>query len=73
MSDDSERVSLPPFPAQYRASGVLLHVTSLPSPYGKQLTQRIGPELESKEKPTLAHDSSTNNLIYQYRKMKEAL
>jgi 4-alpha-glucanotransferase len=27
-------MSLPPFPAQYRASGVLLHVTSLPSPYG---------------------------------------
>src|SRR5262245_5958394 len=23
-----------PFPADYRASGVLLHVTSLPSPYG---------------------------------------
>jgi len=27
-------MSLPPFPANYRASGVLLHVTSLPSPYG---------------------------------------
>jgi len=27
-------MSLPPFPASYRASGVLLHVTSLPSPYG---------------------------------------
>jgi 4-alpha-glucanotransferase len=27
-------VTLPPFPAGYRASGVLLHVTSLPSPYG---------------------------------------
>ena len=25
---------LPPFPASYRASGLLLHVTSLPSPYG---------------------------------------
>src|ERR1700677_3709621 len=23
-----------PFPAEYRASGLLLHVTSLPSPYG---------------------------------------
>ena len=40
---------------------------------GKQLAQRIIPELESKEKPTLAHDSSTNNLINQYRKHKEAL
>jgi len=27
-------MSLPPFPAGYRASGVLLHVTSLPSAYG---------------------------------------
>ena len=27
-------MSLPPFPNEYRASGVLLHVTSLPSPYG---------------------------------------
>ena len=26
--------SIPPFPPQYRASGVLLHVTSLPSRYG---------------------------------------
>jgi len=25
---------LPPFPSEYRSSGVLLHVTSLPSPYG---------------------------------------
>jgi 4-alpha-glucanotransferase len=27
-------LALPPFPAEYRASGLLLHVTSLPSPYG---------------------------------------
>ena len=27
-------MSLPPFPPDYRASGVLLHVTSLPSAYG---------------------------------------
>ena len=25
---------VPPFPSEYRSSGVLLHVTSLPSPYG---------------------------------------
>jgi 4-alpha-glucanotransferase len=32
----AERVppSVPPFPPEYRASGLLLHVTSLPSPYG---------------------------------------
>ena len=34
MSDDSRSVNYPPFPAGYRASGLLLHVTSLPSPYG---------------------------------------
>ena len=39
---------------------------------GKQLAQRIIPELESKEKPALKHDSSTNNLIEQYRKFKAA-
>jgi glucose-6-phosphate isomerase len=39
---------------------------------GKQLAQRIIPELESKEKPALNHDSSTSNLIYQYRKSKNA-
>jgi 4-alpha-glucanotransferase len=30
----SDNGNLPPFPSQYRASGLLLHVTSLPSPYG---------------------------------------
>src|SRR5262245_35082269 len=34
MSDDKCPISLPPFSPEYRASGVLLHVTSLPSPYG---------------------------------------
>ena len=33
MSNDS-RPNLPPFLSPYRASGLLLHVTSLPSPYG---------------------------------------
>jgi 4-alpha-glucanotransferase len=33
MRDDS-RPNLPPFPSSYRASGLLLHVTSLPSLYG---------------------------------------
>jgi glucose-6-phosphate isomerase len=39
---------------------------------GKQLAQRIIPELESKDKPALKHDSSTNNLIERYRKFKAA-
>jgi 4-alpha-glucanotransferase len=34
MSGDGGRDGVPPFPAGYRASGVLLHVTSLASPYG---------------------------------------
>jgi glucose-6-phosphate isomerase len=37
---------------------------------GKVLAQRIVPELESKTTPKLKHDSSTNNLIRRYRKLK---
>jgi glucose-6-phosphate isomerase len=39
---------------------------------GKVLAQRIIPELESRAEPELTHDSSTNNLIHHYRKLKEA-
>ena len=39
---------------------------------GKALAQRIIPELESQSEPKLKHDSSTNNLIRRYRKMKGA-
>jgi len=34
MSENSSPTGIPPFPPDYRAAGVLLHVTSLPSPYG---------------------------------------
>nr|HRC77973.1 glucose-6-phosphate isomerase [Kouleothrix sp.] len=37
---------------------------------GKQLANRIVPELEAAEAPTLAHDSSTNTLIARYRARK---
>jgi len=37
---------------------------------GKQLAQRIIPQLESPTEPELAHDSSTNHLIRRYRKFK---
>jgi glucose-6-phosphate isomerase len=37
---------------------------------GKVLAQRIVPELENPKEPQLAHDSSTNNLIGRYRKMR---
>jgi glucose-6-phosphate isomerase len=39
---------------------------------GKVLAQRIVPELESETAPRLKHDSSTNNLIRRYRKLKTA-
>jgi glucose-6-phosphate isomerase len=39
---------------------------------GKKLAQLILPELEQKTTPKLAHDSSTNNLISLYRKLKAA-
>lgn len=32
--DDLKLMNLPRFPREYRASGLLLHITSLPSPYG---------------------------------------
>jgi glucose-6-phosphate isomerase len=38
---------------------------------GKVLAQRIIPELESQAEPDLEHDSSTNNLIHRYRKLRE--
>ena len=34
MSDNSQPTNLPPLPPGYRASGLLLHITSLPSLYG---------------------------------------
>jgi glucose-6-phosphate isomerase len=37
---------------------------------GKQLAQRIIPELEAPTEPPLNHDSSTNELIRRYRRLK---
>src|SRR2546430_61064 len=39
---------------------------------GKVLAQRIIPELEGETEPALGHDSSTNNLIRRYRKLRNA-
>jgi glucose-6-phosphate isomerase len=39
---------------------------------GKVLAQRIVPQLESATEPKLEHDSSTNNLIRRYRKLKRS-
>ena len=38
---------------------------------GKQLAQRIVPELEATDEPELTHDSSTNALIRRYRRLRE--
>ena len=38
---------------------------------GKVLAQRIIPELESQAEAKLGHDTSTNNLIRRYRKLKQ--
>jgi len=56
------------------AQGAVWHIDSFDQwgvELGKVLAQRIIPELESKTEPTLGHDSSTNNLIRRYRKLKE--
>src|SRR5580658_6690858 len=39
---------------------------------GKVLAQRIVPEVESRDEPKLAHDSSTNGLIRRYRKLRQS-
>jgi glucose-6-phosphate isomerase len=38
---------------------------------GKELAQKIIPELESADEPQLAHDSSTNALIRRYRQARQ--
>src|SRR5579864_3816877 len=34
LMNSGTATAVPPFPREYRASGLLLHITSLPSPYG---------------------------------------
>jgi glucose-6-phosphate isomerase len=56
--------------------GTIWHVDSFDQwgvELGKVLAQRIIPELESDAEPELGHDSSTNNLIRRYRRLKAAL
>jgi glucose-6-phosphate isomerase len=55
------------------AQGVIWDVNSFDQwgvELGKALAQAIIPQLESASEPKLEHDSSTNNLIRRYRKMK---
>ena len=53
--------------------GAIWHIDSFDQwgvELGKVLAQRIIPELEDKTEPPLKHDSSTNAVIRQYRKLK---
>jgi len=53
--------------------GTIWHIDSFDQwgvELGKVLANRIIPELQSAGEPGLAHDSSTNNLIRRYRKLK---
>jgi glucose-6-phosphate isomerase len=54
--------------------GTIWHIDSFDQwgvELGKVLAQRIIPEIESKAEPMLGHDTSTNNVIRRYRKLKE--
>jgi glucose-6-phosphate isomerase len=54
--------------------GAIWHIDSFDQwgvELGKLLALRIIPEFDSKAEPKLAHDSSTNALIRQYRQLKE--
>ena len=53
--------------------GTIWHIDSFDQwgvELGKVLAQRIIPEVENKAEPMLTHDSSTNNVIRRYRKLK---
>ncbi len=53
--------------------GVIWHINSFDQwgvELGKVLANRIVPELESEAEPTLEHDSSTNELIRRYRRLR---
>jgi len=55
--------------------GAIWHIDSFDQwgvELGKVLAQRIIPELESLSEPKLTHDSSTNAVIRQYRRLKSA-
>jgi glucose-6-phosphate isomerase len=40
---------------------------------GKVLAEKIVPELQNTGEPSLKHDSSTNALIRQYRKLRNSV
>ncbi|MBV9631332.1 MAG: glucose-6-phosphate isomerase [Xanthobacteraceae bacterium] len=55
--------------------GTIWHIDSFDQwgvELGKQLAQRIIPEIASETEPKLSHDSSTNNLIRRSRRLKQS-
>lgn len=68
-SDGTCRQTTPVLP--YRPLRGPIFAQRLPK-VGKALAQAIIPELEAGSALPLQHDSSTNNLIRRYRKMKGA-
>ncbi|HEX3656005.1 MAG TPA: glucose-6-phosphate isomerase [Pirellulales bacterium] len=55
--------------------GTIWHINSFDQwgvELGKVLAKRVASELESRDTPTLKHDSSTNTLIERYRQRKES-
>jgi len=52
MTVDNGR-EVPPFPSSYRVSGLLLHVTSLPSPYGIESNNGSGASCVMTARPTV--------------------
>src|SRR5690348_9429192 len=55
--------------------GAIWHIDSFDQwgvELGKQLAQRIIPEIASETEPKLTHDSSTNNLIRRSRRLKQS-
>src|SRR5260370_6294216 len=74
MNDDSRRMILPSFPPEYRASGMLVHVPSLPSPYGiGDVRPAAGGGKSARGRiASSACNSSTNGLIHRSRLLYSA-
>src|ERR1700684_2356082 len=63
-----------PYEHSVFTQGTIWHIDSFDQwgvALGKVLAQRIIPEIESPTEPKLAHDSSTNNLIRRYRRLRK--
>ena len=66
-----QRLNLPAIPARSPAGSHLLTIKKPVDASEREDFYTVIPELESPATPKLKHDSSTNNLIMRYRKMKK--